>query len=183
MDVSKEHVSAKSFEELADAVRFTMQDHQRLLRQKDVEDICPSQDLCFEYSDTVRCGPCAIRQAAKSGVETDHELPFAPEQYRLQRKLKSTEGDVINLQEALRELIAACAEHCGEPSLIAKKIEANGDRYLDLLGEKVAANQIDDFKLVPVATPSIIQLHSNPFPPKKSSKRTHALFSIFPKSL
>lgn len=95
---------------LTDAERFTMQDHQRLLRQSDVEGICQSPTMCFEYSDRARCGPCAIQQAAKHGVETDNTLPFAPEQYRLQRKLKAAPEAIrsagLKARDALLERMA-----------------------------------------------------------------------------
>lgn len=67
----------------------TMTDPQRMLWRDDVEGICPTPDLCWEYSDTARCGPCAIKQAASFGVETNHAVPNLPEVYRLRRKLKS----------------------------------------------------------------------------------------------
>lgn len=65
------------------AFRFALTDGQRLLRESDVEDICPSKEWCFEHGDRVRCGPCAVKQAQKHGVETDTSLPFSPSEYRL----------------------------------------------------------------------------------------------------
>ncbi|TLX17200.1 hypothetical protein [Rhizobium sp. MHM7A] len=128
----KEHTVNMSCEELASAVRFTMEDHQRLLRQSDVKDICPSQNLCFEYSDRVRCGPCAIRQSMKFGVQVDDTLPFAPEQYRLQRKLKGAVDDIANLRKALLEVVAICSANDTDPVKLRDAIKANSDNYASL---------------------------------------------------
>lgn len=68
-------------------LRRTMTDPQRLLWRDDVEGICPTPGACWEYGDTARCGPCAIEQAKRCGVESNHSLPNLPEVYRLRRKL------------------------------------------------------------------------------------------------
>lgn len=70
-------------------VRRIMTDPQRMIWRDDVEGICPSIDMCFEYGDHVRCGPCAIKQADSCGVETDHSVPNLPEVYRLRREIAS----------------------------------------------------------------------------------------------
>ncbi|MDF0543347.1 hypothetical protein PX699_13395 [Sphingobium sp. H39-3-25] len=70
-------------------IRRTMTDPQRLLWRDDVEGICPTPDLCWEYCETARCGPCAIKQATSLGVESNHGIPNLPEVYRLRRKLKA----------------------------------------------------------------------------------------------
>jgi len=64
-----------------------MTDPQRMIWRDDVEGICPTPDMCFEYGDHVRCGPCAIKQADARGVQTDHSVPNLPEVYRLRREL------------------------------------------------------------------------------------------------
>jgi len=64
-----------------------MSDPQRLLWRDDVEGICPTPGLCWEYGDTARCGPCAIKQAEAFGVEPNLSLPNLPEVYRLRREL------------------------------------------------------------------------------------------------
>lgn len=80
--------------------RRTMMDPQRMLWRDDVEGICPSPDICFaDGCDHVRCGPCAIKQAAACGVETDHSVPNLPEVYRLRREIKN-----------FREALERCAE-------------------------------------------------------------------------
>lgn len=76
-----------------DKLRRTMTDPQRLLWRDDVEGICITPDLCWEYSDTVRCGPCAIEQAKRCGVESNHSLPTLPEVYRLRRWLAAMRKD------------------------------------------------------------------------------------------
>lgn len=78
-----------------DAARVsrTMTDPQRMLWADDVKGICQSPDMCFEYGEHVRCGPCAIKQATNAGVESDLTVPNLPEVYRLQRKIKELTGD------------------------------------------------------------------------------------------
>lgn len=75
--------------ELTDRERRTLTDPQRLLWRDDVEGICPTPGACWEYGDTARCGPCAIKQAAQHGIESNMALPNLPEVYRLRRKLKA----------------------------------------------------------------------------------------------
>ena len=69
-------------------VRRTMTDPQRMLWADDVKGICQSPSMCFEYGEHVRCGPCAIKQAALAGVESDFTVPNLPEVYRLRREIK-----------------------------------------------------------------------------------------------
>lgn len=92
-------------EKLEAAVRFTMQDGQRLLCQDDVSGICPHGDMCFEYTDRVRCGPCASKQSMAHGVEPDWSLPFSPEEYRLRRRLKAAQEGVEGLRATVSELL------------------------------------------------------------------------------
>lgn len=76
-----------------------MTDCQRMLWRDDVAGICPTLDMCFEYGDHVRCGPCAIKQAAAYGVETDHRVPNLPVVYRLKRalnKIAENDGDGLH---------------------------------------------------------------------------------------
>lgn len=69
--------------------RRTMTDPQRMLWRDDVEGICSTPDLCFDdYCERVRCGPCAIQQATRAGVESDLSVPNLPEVYRLRRALE-----------------------------------------------------------------------------------------------
>lgn len=63
-------------------------DHGRMLWRDDVEGICPSIDLCFEYGEHVRCGPCAIKAAARDGVQVIDAPTFLPEVARLKRELR-----------------------------------------------------------------------------------------------
>lgn len=119
-------------ERLASAVRFTMQDHQRLLRRCDVEDICPSEDLCFDVSTTVRCAPCAIKQSLRHGVEVAHGLPFSPDQYRLQRKLKHAEAQLAELRDAMEQVVYLYGANNAEPEELRNAIGSNVERYLGL---------------------------------------------------
>jgi hypothetical protein len=74
-----------------------MTDPQRLLWRDDVEGICPSPEVCFEYGAHARCGPCAIKQADKSGVVSDMTLPNLPEVCRLRRELAATLVEIERL--------------------------------------------------------------------------------------
>lgn len=74
---------------LSDRERRTLTDPQRMLWRDDVEGICPTPKLCWEYGDTARCGPCAIEQATRLGVASNHGVPNLPEVYRLRRLLEA----------------------------------------------------------------------------------------------
>lgn len=74
--------------DLTDRERRTLTDPQRLLWRDDVEGICPTPGVCWEYGDTARCGPCAIKAATQLGVESNLSLPNLPEVYRLRRQLR-----------------------------------------------------------------------------------------------
>jgi hypothetical protein len=106
MDENLDRKFLMSTAELENAVRFTLEDHQRLLRECDVEHICPSKEICFEYSDRVRCGPCAFKQALAFGVATDDTLPFSPEQYRLRRRMVAAQAEGNSFCNALEALIS-----------------------------------------------------------------------------
>mgnify|MGYP000905387886 CR=1 FL=1 len=70
-------------------------DPQRMLWRDDVEGICPSIDMCFEYSTHVRCGPCAIKQSIARGVEPDLvTIPNLPEVSRLTRENKRLQDEL-----------------------------------------------------------------------------------------
>lgn len=87
--------------DLTDRERRTLSDPQRLLWRDDVEGICPTPGVCWEYGDTTRCGPCAIKQAEKFGVESNHTLPNLPEVYRLRREARDQADEITRLREAL----------------------------------------------------------------------------------
>lgn len=86
---------------LADRDRRTLSDPQRLLWRDDVEGICPTPDVCWEYGDIARCGPCAIKQAEKFGIESNHALPNLPDVYRLRRANTQAADEIARLREAL----------------------------------------------------------------------------------
>lgn len=137
-------------EMLRDAMRFTLTDCQRLLRESDVEHICPSRELCFEYSDRVRCGPCAIKQSEVYGVEPDHSLPFAPEQYRLKRQLRAAETEIGILNGALAGVLEAYRERGTAPDILRDAIEKVVDRYGEWTSKEFDPSQIsitDDGRL------------------------------------
>lgn len=73
-------------------------DTSRLLWKDEMSGICPSVDMCFEYSDRVRCGPCAIRQAEAKGVVPDMSLPALPEVSRLTREAAEAAATLTTLQ-------------------------------------------------------------------------------------
>lgn len=86
---------------LADRDRRTLSDPQRLLWRDDVEGICPTPGVCWEYGDTARCGPCAIKQAEKFGVESNHTIPNLPEVYRLRREARDQADEIARLRKRL----------------------------------------------------------------------------------
>lgn len=79
--------------------RRTLTDPQRLIWRDDVEGICPTPDMCFEYGEHARCGPCAIKQADARGVISDLSLPNLPEVSRLQRENAALRARVAELEE------------------------------------------------------------------------------------
>lgn len=87
----------------------TMSDHGRMLWRDDVEGHCPSPELCFEHGLTVRCSPCAIKQAEAAGVATLHpERTYSPQECRLKRELaeaKAREAALVSLLTDAREQI------------------------------------------------------------------------------
>ena len=87
----------------AEPVARALTDPQRMLWKDDVEGICPSIDLCFEYGDTARCWPCAAKQSASLGVSVDTSQPNLPEVSRLRRELKAQGDRVAQVVEWLRE--------------------------------------------------------------------------------
>lgn len=129
---SPEPANQSELERLRDALRFTMTDGQRLLRRSDVEDICPSKELCFEYGAHVRCGPCAIKQSQKYGVEPDLSLPFSPAEYRLKRRVRAAETEISVLNEALRSVVDSYQGCGGEPDSLRDAIGAVVEQYGEL---------------------------------------------------
>lgn len=83
---------AKVIAGLSERERRTMTDPGRLLWADDVVGICASPETCFEYGPTARCGPCAIKQAAAHGIESNLSLPNLPEVYRLRRALAACQA-------------------------------------------------------------------------------------------
>jgi len=113
---------------LEEALEFTLSDTQRLLRQCDVEGVCRSPDMCFEYGLTARCGPCAREAAAARGVSPLLDLPNLPEVSRLRRELDGKLAELAMMRDALRPFAAmtTAAEHlavAGKPcaALVAKQ--------------------------------------------------------------
>ncbi|WP_293921058.1 hypothetical protein [Sphingobium sp. UBA5915] len=98
--------------EVSDRERRRLSDPQRLLWRDDVEGICPTPGACWEYGDTARCGPCAIKQAEKFGVESNHDLPNMPEVYRLRRATRTLEAQIAELHERIGQIERALM--CGD---------------------------------------------------------------------
>lgn len=132
VDAPEELTNQSELERLRDAVLFTMTDGQRLLRKSDVEDICPSKELCFEYGNHVRCGPCAIKQSQKYGVETDLSLPFSPAEYRLKRRVRAAETEIGILNEALRSVVDSYRDCGAGPESLLDAIGTVVEQYGDL---------------------------------------------------
>ncbi|MBY3433658.1 hypothetical protein HFN89_05795 [Rhizobium laguerreae] len=133
MTAHPDSTDQSELEILRDAVCFTMSDSQRLLQRTDVEDICPSKELCFEYSNHVRCGPCAIKQSQNSGVEPDLSLPFSPAEYRLKRRVRAAETEIGILNEALKSVVDAFRGPGERPEVFREAIGNVVERYGELV--------------------------------------------------
>ena len=86
---------------LREEVERFQSDHVRCLRRDDVRHVCPNPDLCFEYTDRVRCSPCAGKQAEHFGIETDWSLPKLPQVSKLQRENATLRAHAAELAGAL----------------------------------------------------------------------------------
>jgi hypothetical protein len=138
-DVGAPECSDQSeLEGLRDALRFTLTDGQRLLRRSDVEDICPSKELCFEYGNHVRCGPCAVKQAQKHGVESDISLPFSPSEYRLKRQVRAAETEIGMLNAALKSVVESYRTCGDQPDALKEAIGAVVEHYGELVDKEFA---------------------------------------------
>lgn len=93
--------------ELVERNRRTLTDTQRLIWRDDVEGICPSPDMCFEYGEHVRCGPCAIKQSLANGVEPDMSLPNLPEVSRQRREIERLTAQLAEARQAERAAVVA----------------------------------------------------------------------------
>ena len=107
----------------AEPVARALTDPQRMLWKDDVEGICPSIDLCFEYGNTARCWPCAAKQSASLGVSVDTSQPNLPEVSRLRRELKAQGDRVARVVEWLR----ACSLSSAIPDDPAQMIDDLAD--------------------------------------------------------
>ena len=95
---------AAELDALRGEVERTLSDTQRLIWRDDVEGICPSLDLCFDYGGTVRCAPCAIKQSQARGVEPNMGLPNLPEVSRLRRKCTDHEATIAQIRDRVAGL-------------------------------------------------------------------------------
>jgi len=102
--------------------RRTMTDPQRLIWRDDVEGICPTPDMCFEYGEHARCGPCAIKQATACGVASDLSLPNLPEVSWQRREIA-----------ALNERVAALTEVVERAKRHAENIGITSGSYYETL--------------------------------------------------
>ena len=138
---------------LADRDRRTLSDPQRLLWRDDVEGICPTPDLCWEYGDIARCGPCAIKQAEKFGIESNHALPNLPDVYRLRRANTQAADEIARLREEVASL-----QQRGAQAVIAYHVaicSPKGVVPVDSLYDPAIAARIEQGKdRAPTPTPS-----------------------------
>ena len=106
IEADREAVRAEQAAELAKWKEQRLLDHGRLLWREDVETHCPNADLCFEYSATVRCSPCAIKQSDAEGVEAlSLNNVYQPEVARLNRELAKFKALAETLAGALGEAV------------------------------------------------------------------------------
>jgi hypothetical protein len=129
VSVTGTELTSADAERLLEAFKFTLTDCQRLLQSKDVDGICRSPDMCFEYSETVRCGPCAIKQSRNHGVEPDFSLPGSAEVYRLQRRLRAAETEVSMFAEAFRTVIDAVQANPTDDGALREQVSEAADKY------------------------------------------------------
>ena len=88
-------------------IGFTATDGQRLLRRSDVEGVCDDPDLCFHSEGSVaRCGPCAVKIAARDGVTLNEYTRSNPQAMRLRRELIAAEAKVEELAAQMKGLEA-----------------------------------------------------------------------------
>ena len=105
IEADREAVRAEQAAELAKWKEQRLLDHGRLLWREDVETHCPNADLCFEYSATVRCSPCAIKQSDAEGVEAlSLNGVYQPEVARLNRELAKFKALAETLAGALEKI-------------------------------------------------------------------------------
>lgn len=97
--------AADEINRLRKSVNFNLSDTSRMLCKEDVVDVCHSVDLCFDTSDRVRCGPCAVKASAALGVEIDDTHSHLPEVCRLRRAL--SEAEKVARAKALGEAAEA----------------------------------------------------------------------------
>lgn len=72
------------------------------------------------------------------GVETDYTLPFAPEQYRLQRKLRSAESDIADLRDALMQVVDIFGAN-SDSAKLQTAFQANIERFRALASQKTTS--------------------------------------------
>lgn len=74
----------------------------RLIHKDEAAAVCRSGvECCFEYGDTVRCGPCGIDLAKLAGVEPDMTKPQLPEVSRLKRQLAAMQAAIEQAAEEM----------------------------------------------------------------------------------
>lgn len=109
----------KELQEKDEKIARTMSDHGRMLWKEDVEGHCDDTRLCFEYGDTVRCGPCAIKQATAAGVATiNQDMTYNPQEARLRREIVAKDEEIARLKEIILRIPESIREKI-------KEVEAN----------------------------------------------------------
>lgn len=114
--LDKQEKAEAEVEKLRTETAFTATDGQRLLRKIDVIGVCDDPDLCFDSEGSVaRCGPCAVKIAARDGVALNEYTRSNPQAMRLQRELSAAEAQIAaltarveRLTGALRDIEADC---------------------------------------------------------------------------
>ena len=112
-------------ERLRERERRRLADTGRTIWRDEMEGVCHSIDMCFEYGDRVRCGPCAIKASLSQGVDPDFSLPALPEVSRLKREIDQLRNGCTGLNPAAyREVVEALESANGALNAMAAQVEA-----------------------------------------------------------
>lgn len=118
-------------------VARNMADTQRLIWKDEAAAVCPSVEICFEYGEHVRCGPCAINLAQAAGIVPDMSLPNLPEVSRLRREVASLQAELERVREAFRNAADVVAVWAQQPVESTRQRSALQQQQWDQLAQVI----------------------------------------------